>query len=52
MRPMSLGDLAQQLARVLLLLFEQQLQLLIGDEPQIDQDLSDAAMCHVMRVQS
>ena len=43
---MSIGDLAQQLAGVLVLLIEQQLVLLVGDEPQVDEDLSDASMCH------
>ncbi len=41
-RPMSFGDLAEQLPRVLLLLFEQHLELLVGDETQVDQNLSDA----------
>jgi hypothetical protein len=40
------GDFAQQLARVLSLLIDQQLLLLVGDETHVDQDLSDAAMCH------
>ena len=38
-----LGDLAQQLAGALLLLFEQQFELLVGDVTEVDQDLSDAA---------
>ena len=28
------------------LLIDQQLELLVGDEAQVDQDLSDATMCH------
>ena len=41
------GHFAQQLARMLVLFIHQQLLLLVGDEPHVDQDLSDAAMCHV-----
>ena len=41
---------AQQLTRMLVLLIDQQLLLLIGDEPHVDQNLSNAAMCHVMRI--
>ena len=45
------GDFAQQLARVLMLLIHQQLLLLIGDEPHVNQDLSDASMSHRWRSQ-
>ena len=45
-RPMLIGDLAQQFAGPLLLLFEQHLQLIVGDETQVDQDLSDATNRH------
>ena len=45
------GHFAQQLAGVLVLLIDQQLLLLVGDETQVDQDLSDAAMGHVRRSQ-
>jgi len=40
------GDLAQQFTGPLLLLLQQHLQLLVGDESEIDQNLSDAANGH------
>ncbi len=46
-RPMPIGDLPEQFAGPLLLLFEQRLQLVVGDEAQVDQDLTDASNCHV-----
>ena len=33
-------------AGALLLLFEEQLELLVGDEAEVDEDLSDAALGH------
>ena len=44
--PMRDGDLAEQLAGPLLLLFEQRLQLVLGEEAEVDQDLTDAPNCH------
>jgi hypothetical protein len=41
-----LGNLAQQRTGALLLLFEEQVALLIGDEAHIDEDLTDATDCH------
>ena len=43
------GDFAEQLARMLMLFIDQQLLLLIGDEPHVDQYLSDASMSHVRK---
>ena len=45
-RPMSMATLPSNWPGCSLLLIEQQLLLLVGDEPQVDQDLSDASMCH------
>ena len=45
-QPHVLGDLAQQFAGPLLLLFQQRLQLVVGDEAQIDQNLSDTPDGH------
>ena len=36
----------------LLLLFEQHFELLVGDESEIDEDLSDASNCHESRSES
>ena len=40
------GDLAEHLAGTLLLLFDEQFELLVGDIAEVDQDLSDAALGH------
>jgi hypothetical protein len=40
------GHFAQQLPGMLMLFVHKQLLLLVGDEPHVDQDLSDTAMCH------
>jgi hypothetical protein len=42
-----LRDLAKQLASALMLLFEEQFELVVGDVTEVDQDLSDAALGHV-----
>ena len=42
-----LGQLAQQFAGALLLLIEQLFQLLVGDEAQVDENLTDPPQCHV-----
>ena len=47
MSPMSMATLPSSCPGCSLLLFEQHLQLLVGDEPHVDQNLSDAPMCHV-----
>ena len=44
------ADLAQQLARMLLLFLEQHFELLVGDEPHVDEDLTDATDCHGLSV--
>ena len=36
----------EQLVGPLLLLFEQHFELLVGDEAEIDEDLTDASHCH------
>ncbi len=43
---LSLGNLAQQLPGMLLLFFQQRFELLVGDETEVDQDLSDATNRH------
>ncbi len=43
-----LGDLAEQLAGTLLLLFEQHFELVVGDEAEVDQNLSDASNAMVL----
>jgi hypothetical protein len=45
-QPHVLGDLADQLSRVLVLFLDQHFQLVVGDEPHVDEDLSDATQCH------
>jgi hypothetical protein len=45
-QPHFFGDLAQQFTGVLLLLLQQHLELLVVDEAQVDENLTDATDCH------
>jgi hypothetical protein len=39
----ALGDPAEHFVRALLLFFQQDLELVVADEPEVDEDLTDAS---------